>query len=621
MRKLIPAFLLLFILFFITACAEEDSFSIDNVTIDARIAEDGVVHVREVFTYTFDGSYEGMTRSIGSDVNDFEAYLTEGNDPAISTENLDALSIEEEDGAFKIYSDSTDETKRVLYSYQVEGSVEKYADIAELEYAFFDESNETDLNNVEISIYSPAGEITDQTHYFLHEDETGKITAAENGIHYTNPVLHAGDNSMIRFIFPAKQLKAMEADKDKMMEDKILAEERELAERGENLEANMESAVPILWVLLGAVIVAAIFLLIFHPNRYQGDKSLDSLLRLLEKTDPLFVKYLNNYLHLPSESFIAALFSLKQRGIISLEEVPSRIKKEDSTFRFTWITENAGLDMADTYLRNWLFTEKDGQGEYFLLESLVDNEEESEAVKEEKAEEFQNNFDNWAGLVKGRESFQDLRNPFRGFPLFSIPLVICSYGLFYYFTTIDTISQTEQWLMPVVLAVLAIAALLFNRNKWVLSGYYVIALFVTGIGFTLTNAVILTLIFLFLSFAALMVVPAYYWNKDIKKLKYAIKTAYSLFKKKRYPIGSDPDKIERRLEYAIVLGAGESYGEQCGKADDFSQLKAYYPLFNNPVYATTAFSTNNLILYTAAIQSSTSTNTTSSTGGGGAGAF
>ncbi|PAV27751.1 hypothetical protein CIL05_20270 [Virgibacillus profundi] len=621
MKKFLTAIILLFLLFIITACSEEDSFSIDNVTIDARIAEDGVMHVREVFTYTFNGSYEGMTRSIESDVSNFNAYLTENNDPTISTESLDSLTTEEEDGAFKIYSDSTDETKQVMYSYQVEGSVKKYADVAELEYAFFDESNETDLNNVEISIHTPARNVTDATHYFLHEDKTGKITAMENGIHYTNSVLNAGETSMIRYIFPAERLGAMELDKDKMMEEEILAEERELAERGENLQANMEKVVPILWLLLGAVIVATIFLLIVHPNRYRGERSVDGLLRTLEKTDPLFVKYLNGYLQLPNESFIAALFSLKQRGVISLEEVPSELKEKDSTFRFTWIKKDAAIDMADTYLRNWIFTEKDKHGNYFLLETLLDNEEESDEVKKEKAEEFQSNFDKWSGLVMGRESFQDLRNPFKGFPFFSIPLVISSFGLFYYFTTIDILSPTEQWVLPAIVGVLAVVSLLFNRNKFVLAGYYFITLLITAIGFTLTNAVILTLIFYFLSLMALLIVPAYYWRKDIRRLKYAIKTGHASFKNKRYPIGSDPNKIERRLEYAIILGAGESYGEQCGKVDDVAQLKAYYPLLNNPVYATTAFSTSNLALYTVVVQSSSSTTTTSSTGGGGAGAF
>jgi uncharacterized membrane protein len=620
MKQFITGCILIFLLFITAACSDEESFSIDQVVIDAQIAEDGVVHVRELFTYTFHGSYEGMTRSIESDVSNFNAYLAEGNDPTISTDSLEALQVEEEDEAFLIYSDSTDETKEVLYSYQVEGSVKKYEDIAELEYAFFDESNETDLNNVEITIQSPAKMVTENTHYFLHEDETGNITAATNGIQYTNSLLHAGENSIIRFLFPAEQLNNMEQDNDKEMKEVILAEERELAERGENLEANMAQVVPIISLLLLAVVVVTIFLLIVHPNRYRGNKTRNELLGLLENTDPLFIKYLDGYLQLSNDSFIAALFSLKQRGIVTLEEFPSSIIEGDNTFRFSWVKEDAEVDMADMYLKAWLFTENDKKGDYFLLETLLDNEDEPDEVKEEKAEQFQSNFDKWSGLVKEREGFQGLRNAFKGFTLFSIPLIISSFGLFYYFTTIDTLSRTEQWAMPAVLGAMAVIALLFSRNKWVLAGYYFLALMISAVGFTMTNAVILTLIFYFLSLIAVLIVPAYYWNKDTKKLKYAMKTAYSLFRNKHYPIGSDLNKIERRLEYAIILGRGESYAEQVEK-EDVSNLKAMYPLLNNPVYATTAFSTSNLALYTAVMHNSSNTTSTSPTGGGGAGAF
>ncbi len=621
MKRFITGLILIFLLFITAACSDEESFSIDQVAINAQIAEDGVIHVQELFTYTFQGSYEGMTRTIDSDVSNFNAYLAEGNDPSISTDRLEALEVEEEDGAYLIYSDSADETKKVIYSYQVEGSVKKFADVAELEYAFFDESNETDLNNVEITIQPPSMNVTENTHYFLHEDETGNITAAENGIQYTNSVLHAGENSVIRFIFPAEQLNNMELDNDKEMEEVILAEEHDLAERKENLEVNMEKAVPIIFVLLVATVTAAIILLIIHPNRYRGDKSQDKILRLLEKTDPLFVKYLHGYLQLPHDSFISALFSLKQRGIVSLEEVPSKIKEEDNTFRFTWVKEDARVDMADSYLKAWLFTENDRRGDYFLLETLIDHKDEPDEVKEEKAEQFQTNFDKWSGLVKGKEGFQGFRHTFKGFALFSIPLIVSSFGLFYYFTTIDTLSPTEQWAMPAVLGVMAVIALLFSRNKWVLTGYYFLALMMSAVGFTMTNAVILTLIFYFVSLISILIVPEYYWNKDIKRLKYAMKTAYSLFKNKHYPIGSDQSRIERRLEYAIILGTGKYYAEQLGEGEDFSHLKAINPLLYNPVYAATAFSTNNLILYTDAAASSGSSNTASPTGGGGAGAF
>lgn len=608
--------ILLFLCFILVACSDEErSFSIDNVSIEAQINKDGIIHVRELFTYTFNGSYEGMTRAIESDVQNFEAYLTEDNNP----DDPQPLTVEEEDDTFMIYSDSSDETKQVLYSYTVEDSVKKYADVADLKYAFFDDSNETDLHNVEISVHPPGGTSTENMHYFLHEDEAGNLAIADNSIEYTNLLLEAGETSMIRFVFPADQLTGMELDTDKAMEAEILAAEQELAERAANLEERMGDVIPIVLVLIGALILVTIFILIIHPNRYRGDKGEDALLRLFEKTDPLFVKFLHGNRHLPIESFVPALFSLKQRGIITLEEVPSLQSEEENTFRLTWVKEDANLDEADQFLRSWLFTERDEAGDYFLLETLADSEAESEEVKKEKAEQFGASFDQWCEKVKERDSYKRLRNPFKGYSFFSIPLLIISLGLFYYFTTIDTISRTEQWVLPIVAGILTIVSLVFNRIKWVLFPYYFIIVLMTAIGFTPTPAVILTLIFYGLALLSLLVIPAYYWNKDIRELKCAIRKANSMFRKNRYPIGADPDKVERRLEYAITLDVGEKYGELCGKDDQFSVLDVYYPLLNNPVYATTAFSTTSLVPVALA-SNSTSTSTTT-TGGGGAGAF
>ncbi|TFJ94648.1 DUF2207 domain-containing protein [Lentibacillus salicampi] len=622
MKKLFAGLILLFTISILGACSDDRSFSIDEVTINAQIQEDGSIHVRELFTYTFNGSYEGMTRSIESDSENFHAFLLKngGADPTVSTKNLDPLDVEEEDNTYSIFSDSDNETKNVLYSYNVEGSVKKYTDVADLTYAFFDESNETDLHDVAITIQPPEGTGAKNRHFFLHGDESGNLTTSKNGIQYESSLIEAGSSSPIRFVFPSNQLTEMELTRDKPIESEILATEQELAARAENLESNMSEATPVIWGLLIAMVAASISIPFIHPNRYRGNKDQDSLRRLIEENDPLFIKYLHGNLHLPDDSFIAGLFSLKQRGIVQLEKVPSPIKENESTYRFTWVNEQAKIDNADQFLREWLFTESDEGGNYFLLESLIDYNDESTEVKEKKAEQFNANFEKWADKVKNRDSYQHLRKPFKGFSLLSVPMLIAAFGLFYYFTTIDTIGPTEQWVLPSIAGAITVLGLLFNKNKWVLSAHYFIMLVMTAVGFTLMPAVILTLVFYGLSIIVLLLIPAFYWNKEIRRLKYAIHQAVDSFKDKRYPIGNDSATIERRLESAIVLGVGEDYGIRCGSEVQFSTLETYYPLLQNPVYATTSFSVSHLALYSVAIQAGSNT-TTSATGGGGAGAF
>ncbi|WP_158591741.1 DUF2207 domain-containing protein [Oceanobacillus halophilus] len=618
MKKYIPIFILfIFSIFFLAGCSDEERFfTIDNVTINAFIQEDGTIHVEEYFSYTFHGSYEGMTRAIESDVHGFEAFITDE-----SGRTIEPLETEEEDGTYKIYSDSTDEKKNVSYQYAIEGSVKKYTDVADLRYAFFDESNETDLHQVEISIHPPENNMSN-THYFLHEDETGKLSSNGQSLVYNNSLLESGEQSLIRFVFPAEQLPNMEMSSEKMMEDVILANEAELVERKASLNENMEKIVPIIIILIGVVSITTILMLIFHPFRYRGDKSVDALIRLLEKTDPLFVKYLFGQGYLSEESFIAALFSLKQRGVVKLQKVPSEVTKDKNTFRFTWVKDEAEVDAADQYLRTWLFTESDDAGDYFLLESVLDHKSESDEVKKEKAEHFQSHFSKWTELVKKREGFQESRKPFKAYSFLSIPILLASFGLYYYFTTIDTISATEQWVLPLITGVITIIALVFNRNKWVLYAYYFMIIIMTAIGFSFTPAIIWTLVFYGISFIALLSVPARYWNKETRKLKFAIKTANKLLKNDRYPVDANEEKIERRLEYAIVLGNSEAYAKRCGKEVDAMNWEANLPLLANPAFATAAFNSTDFSLYTATLSSSSNTtNTTSSTGGGGAGAF
>src|SRR5699024_657754 len=141
--------------------------------------------------------------------------------------------------------------------------------------------------------------------------------------------------------------------------------------------------------------------------------------------------------------------------------------------------------------------------------------------------------------------------------------------------------------------------------------------------FTMTAGTILTVIFYAISFLVLLIIPSKYWVEDILKIIQAIKQSRNLLKDGDYPVGSAPNKLEKRLEYAMILGQGDKYAQQCGEIATVNELD--FPLLNNPHYATQTFNSANLVLLSMfAMNNSattTSTTSTSSTGGGGAGAF
>src|SRR5690625_5267779 len=103
----------------ITPVSADRSFTIDQVTINAKIDDQGVMHVSELYTYTFSGSFQGVTRSIGSNVGQFKAFLVDESFENLTElpHNAELLTVEKEDNTYKVYSESENETKYILYHY------------------------------------------------------------------------------------------------------------------------------------------------------------------------------------------------------------------------------------------------------------------------------------------------------------------------------------------------------------------------------------------------------------------------------------------------------------------------------------------------------------------------
>ncbi|HEY4600286.1 MAG TPA: DUF2207 domain-containing protein [Cerasibacillus sp.] len=609
------------------------SFSIDQVTIDAEIKENGAIHVRELYTYSFSGEFNGMTRSIYSDIENFKAYLLNDStlkidDEALFTQDLSDLALleveyDDDDQVYKVITNSKDEMKHVVYEYDIFESVKKYADVADLTYSFFDETNETDLHDVTITVRLPNSNMTEVAS-FLHAD-SGELVEIGNGVRYQNDLLKAGAGSEIRLIFPEHFVAAAERYKNKVVGQAFLQEEKELAKRRAELDDNMNQLRP--YVVGAIVIVLAIGLILFikHPNRHRGQDDLDDLFNLLEETDPLFIQYVDDGGFNNAKSIIAGLFSLKQRGIIKMEAVSSTRFSNETTYRFTigdsqmkW----TNLDAADQYLLSWLFTEKGEKGSYFMLDSILEHEEESDQVKEAKAEKLEKGMDGWSTLLNEREGYLDFHSPFRGYSIFSILLLAISYSIFFIIAQIDLVTSFDQTIIKIILSVVGLLAIMFSRNKWIQSISYITLIVLTSIFMTFTLTTWLAFLLYATAFFMILINANYIWHDHIKKFKRAIRIARIEYRKKRYPIGIDSTQIERRLENAIILGVGEEYGKQVGKDEQVKQLDAsHLPLLSNPYIAGSTFDLVLIDLYSTVDASSSSSNTTSSVGGGGAGAF
>src|SRR5699024_11207436 len=199
-------------------------------------------------------------------------------------------------------------------------------------------------------------------HTFLHSRVRGELIQTGEKVHYKTKKLTKGNTSEMRLVYTSEQMTGKGVTENEEKEDNILELERDLAKKRKNLNDKMDQITTWILIVIGAVFKIGIILLIINPNRYRGDKGTDELLRLMESTDPLFVNYINLNEHLDHESFISGLLSLKQRRIITLEEVPymhqniddadeksGTHQDNDTTLRFTYDDEETESDEDDDY--------------------------------------------------------------------------------------------------------------------------------------------------------------------------------------------------------------------------------------------------------------------------------
>lgn len=609
---------------FIAGCSDDRSYTIDDVTIDATIHDDGSISVRELFTYTFSGAYNGTTRSIHSHEQDFKAY--EANDTTKvtdSTDTLNSLETKYDDDMYKTYITSEDETRHVLYTYNVNGSVKKYNDIGTILYTFFDKSNESDLHNVSITIHPPSGNLTDDTYAFLHDEHVENLQTTRDGVHYETDLLEKGKEAPIRLIFTSEDLPEQTVTDATDMKETLLNEEAELAKRYANLDENMNTIKPFIWWAFPILIILFFVYAYKHPSSLDEDNDPKIAQQRLEANDPLYIKFLSETEaafkpSVSNESLIAALFSLRRRGIITIEKETTDKGKE--TFKFTWVASFAKVDVADQHLKNWLFTQTDPKGECFYLEDITQPKDADSKTGNEKAKWFNSGIKTWKEHVSAREDYHNLKIQFRLFPPFSALLIIITYTLFFSFLQIDVLSDTLRGVLPYILGSVALISLIFIWQR-VLSGLFHLLTFITLlIWFTKTSAVIAGIILIGLILLMTFVIPPHYFRKHVRETKAAIKQAEKMFENGTYPVSEDPVINEKRLEYAILLNKGTAYSNQLEKADLRADLHKY-PLLMNPTFAVTTLSPKTVAFSTYTSSGGSGGSSGSSGGGGGAGAF
>lgn len=178
-------------------------FSISDVKINAQLEPDGTVQVKEQHTYDFDSEFNGIIREIqpkkGASIEDFKA-----------SEKGKELEMEKRNTEYRVHRKGDSEVIVFDLQYTIRNGMEKYTDGAQFYWPFFDRRNETDYDNMTITIVPPDKASDVLFIGYDSAEETGEVQP--NGtVIFSLGEVHAGDNGDIRVVYEPSLFPAMTA--------------------------------------------------------------------------------------------------------------------------------------------------------------------------------------------------------------------------------------------------------------------------------------------------------------------------------------------------------------------------------------------------------------------------
>ncbi|MFS0575658.1 DUF2207 domain-containing protein [Sporosarcina sp. 179-K 3D1 HS] len=366
MRKMVGV--LMAILFFLlpASLAEAKSYTIDRAQIKGWLQPNGDMIVNEIFTYTFDGEFTQLHRSLPRkhhpQVDTFEAYLLDRNDAVVGevTKEMVTPAAVKPNGLTRTTAiQAKDQTISVFYIYYLRNAVHSTDTYSDLNITFFEEgsNHDQDIQNVSIAYVLPGAVGESNLHGFLY-DRNGRVSHLyEDGIIFTTPASEARTLTATRVLFPSHIMTEQQKTGGSLSLDEAVAEETKTWEayhKRVNRIPVIEAAVKggaVVFVLLAG-------LLLFMRQRWFAPfGSIDFVLQ----TDPVYLAYIDRNGGYQSRNFLSGLLSLAEKGHIKVMTEPSaeRFKRHPSapekTLAFQLVPSDQPLLPHEKTLVSWLF--------------------------------------------------------------------------------------------------------------------------------------------------------------------------------------------------------------------------------------------------------------------------
>ncbi|HPK87730.1 MAG TPA: DUF2207 domain-containing protein, partial [Atribacterota bacterium] len=244
---------LFFLLVYCPISAQEGrSFHITDYEAQVLILENGNAQVRELFTYSFKGNFNGIIRDIGLKGSDGLNYFR-ASEYSPQRKPLEITqSSESEMVSFRIYDQASNETKIFLLEYELENVITKYNDIAEFYWKFFDKTNTSPIDRITIEVFFPNQTISvDNIKVFGHGPAQGEVSIDEKGfILYQVAGFPAGEMVEARILFPTSFVPSATRTVDQERFDQIMKEELNWAKKAERQSSFMVFGLALIPVIL-----------------------------------------------------------------------------------------------------------------------------------------------------------------------------------------------------------------------------------------------------------------------------------------------------------------------------------------------------------------------------------
>ena len=188
-----------------TAYAEDKEYSIIDALIDLTISNDGLLHVNESYTYSFDGTFNGVYRDIplkdGESIDNLKVYI----DGAYGSYEISEKNNKQQVKVY-LWADEAhtqkihDQKVKVTYSYDMKNVVTLFNDVGSLQYKLWGDDWDCNVKKLTANIHLPG----DKNNLYYLNPEYYNLSDSMDGntIHVETTSIPKGEFYELQVLMP-----------------------------------------------------------------------------------------------------------------------------------------------------------------------------------------------------------------------------------------------------------------------------------------------------------------------------------------------------------------------------------------------------------------------------------